>query len=142
MLLLLLGLLSMVMVGGAGATPCTDASGEDGLNWSGAGLKGNPHAMESHKPSECAALCNATAACDYWTFHKAHGCSGRGEQWDCAKKGAFGCCFLKSGQGPPLGNPCTCSGKKSGGARIIPVRIISSTTSGKRILGWSSQTTL
>jgi hypothetical protein len=108
-------LLLLSLVGGACATPCTDASGEDGLNWSGADLKGNPHSMESPEPSECAALCNATAACDHWTFHKANGCSGHGEHWDCAKKGAFGCCFLKSGQGHPAGNPCTCSGRKGAG---------------------------
>ena len=104
-----------LIVSPAAATPCTNAHGEDGLNLSGNDLPGSPHALEAPEPALCAALCNATAACQAWVYHKPDGCSGHGEKWACAAKGADGCCFLKGRNGRGSGNPCTCSGLKGGG---------------------------
>jgi hypothetical protein len=106
--LLLSGAVLLALVGCTVGTVCTDAHGEDGLNLSGGDLPGSPHRLSSAKPALCAAMCNSTAACQIWVYHKAECSPG--------VSGPHPLCWLKTTHTRREGNPCTCSGAKGGGS--------------------------
>lgn len=68
---------------------------------------------------ECAAACNATAACVRYVWHQPGKCSGHGEHCTLSN----GCCYLKDQCTPFANNPCTCSQlvrRCSPGAKCAP----------------------